>query len=98
MHGNDVNELQIYLDTHGFPIAAAGPGSPGNETTYFGFATQAALAKFQTANEITPAQGYFGQKTRLLILLMSEVQELLAEIATLTPAGATSSSATSTLQ
>jgi hypothetical protein len=83
-HGNDVKELQIYLNTHGFPIAATGPGSFGNETTYFGLATQKALAKFQAANGIVPAQGYFGPKTRLLVTLLLEVEQLVAEIAALT--------------
>jgi peptidoglycan hydrolase-like protein with peptidoglycan-binding domain len=85
MRGDDVKELQIYLNAHGLPIATSGSGSSGNETTYFGAATQAALAKFQATNELTPAQGYFGPKTRLMISLMSEVQTLLAEISTLTP-------------
>jgi len=34
---------------------------------YFGALTQAALAKFQTANGITPAAGYFGAKTRAFV-------------------------------
>ena len=38
--------------------------SPGNETIYFGLATQQALAAFQTKNKITPAIGYFGPITR----------------------------------
>jgi len=62
--GADVLALQEYLNTHGFVIAASGPGSPGNESTYFGKATQAALAKWQKAQGITPAAGYFGAKTR----------------------------------
>jgi hypothetical protein len=67
--GNDVQSLQIYLNTHGFIIATTGPGSPGKETTYFGLLTQKALVKFQKANNITPAVGYFGPKTRKFISL-----------------------------
>ncbi|MEN9647732.1 MAG: hypothetical protein RLY57_536 [Candidatus Parcubacteria bacterium] len=36
-------------------------------TNYFGALTRAALAEWQKANGITPAQGYFGPKTRALI-------------------------------
>lgn len=63
----DVKELQKYLNTNGFKVAVSGAGSPGNETTYFGLATQSALAKFQRANNITPASGYFGPITRDLV-------------------------------
>ena len=62
--GADVKELQIYLNTHGYPVATAGAGSPGNETTYFGSATRAALARFQSAHDVAPAVGYFGPLTR----------------------------------
>ena len=64
MSGADVKGLQVYLNTHGYVVASSGPGSPGNETTKFGGATRAALIKFQKANGITPAVGYFGPKTR----------------------------------
>jgi len=64
MSGADVKALQVYLNTHGYVIASSGAGSPGNETTKFGGATKAALIKFQKANGITPAAGYFGPKTR----------------------------------
>lgn len=65
--GLDVTALQKYLNANGFPVAAAGPGSPGNETNYFGTLTQKAVAKFQTAHGITPNVGYFGPKTRAVI-------------------------------
>jgi len=62
--GEDVRELQKYLNSHGFPVASQGPGSPGNETTRFGAATRAALIQFQAANGIRPALGFFGPATR----------------------------------
>jgi peptidoglycan hydrolase-like protein with peptidoglycan-binding domain len=65
--GNDVRALQAYLNTHGYPVATTGAGSPGNETSYFGPGTQAALAEFQVANGITSDTGYLGPRTRALI-------------------------------
>lgn len=62
-----MRELQIYLNTHGFPISPSGVGSAGNESDYFGPATQAALAKFQVLIGITAGWGYFGPRTRALI-------------------------------
>ncbi|MFA5744607.1 MAG: peptidoglycan-binding domain-containing protein [Candidatus Paceibacterota bacterium] len=65
--GTDVQKLQQFLNTHGFILAESGPGSPGNETTKFGALTKAALIRFQKANNITPAVGYFGPLTRAAI-------------------------------
>jgi len=65
--GLDVLALQKWLNTHGFVLVAQGPGSPGNESTYFGPVTQAAVARFQTAHQIMPNAGYFGPKTRAVI-------------------------------
>jgi len=65
--GSDVQDLQRYLNTHGFVLALAGPGSPGNETLKFGNATKYQLAQFQKANSISPAAGYFGPKTRAAV-------------------------------
>ncbi len=60
----DVKELQKYLNTHGFLVAQNGPGSIGNETIKFGALTKSALIKFQIANKISPAVGFFGPITR----------------------------------
>jgi peptidoglycan hydrolase-like protein with peptidoglycan-binding domain len=68
--GDDVKNLQVYLNSHGFPIAPTGAGSSGYETGYFGILTQAALARFQKANGITPAIGYFGPVTRAKLKLL----------------------------
>lgn len=67
IRGEDVRQLQLYLNTKGFLVASSGRGSPGNETDYFGPATQVALASFQRANGITTDTGYFGPLTRTLI-------------------------------
>ncbi len=72
MQGQDVKELQKYLNTHGFTIALQGPGSPGNETALFGPLTKAALIRFQeayasqilTPGGLTKGTGYFGPSTR----------------------------------
>jgi peptidoglycan hydrolase-like protein with peptidoglycan-binding domain len=62
--GEDVRQLQMWLNAHGFVVAQSGPGSPGSETTMFGGATRAALKAFQTSKGISPASGYFGPLTR----------------------------------
>lgn len=64
MNHPDVLRLQRFLNTNGFPVALIGPGSLNNETTLFGVATYSALVKFQQANNISPASGYFGPLTR----------------------------------
>jgi len=71
MTGADVKELQKYLNNNGFVVAASGVGSAGRETTLFGAMTKIALAKFQTANKISPASGYFGPITRNLVNKLS---------------------------
>jgi len=65
--GPDVRCLQQFLNARGHAVASAGAGSPGNETVSFGMRTRAALAKFQMAQGISPAAGYFGPITRAAI-------------------------------
>lgn len=69
--GQDVKNLQIFLNYSGYPIASAGVGSRGKETTFFGPATRRALIRYQEVNRseiLTPAglkngTGYFGPST-----------------------------------
>jgi len=62
--GDDVKCLQQYLNGAGYKVADSGVGSLGNETTYFGSLTTAAVAKWQAANGVSPAVGYFGPISR----------------------------------
>ena len=56
--------LQQYLNGAGYAVSASGAGSVGNETNYYGSRTQAAVAKWQAANSVSPAVGYFGPISR----------------------------------
>lgn len=65
--GEDVRSLQKLLNAKGYLVAASGSGSVGNETTYFGPATKAAVIKFQIDRGIQPALGYVGPLTRVAL-------------------------------
>lgn len=67
VQGDDVKELQRYLNRQGFTLAENGVASPGQETVYFGELTRNALIRFQQTNGISPAIGYFGPKTRAVV-------------------------------
>ncbi len=62
--GEDVRCLQKFLNSAGFVITTTGGGAPGNETTKFGELTRQALAKWQSAQGLTPPIGYFGTLSR----------------------------------
>ncbi len=62
--GAEVMDVQKFLNANGAQLSATGAGSPGNETSYFGAKTKAAVAKYQAANGIAPAVGYWGPLTR----------------------------------
>lgn len=79
--GKDVLELQRLLnEDERTQIAAFGPGSPGNETTYFGSLTADAVRRYQEAHAseiLTPlglfvGTGFFGQATRSHITMRAE--------------------------
>lgn len=63
MKGEDVRNLQKFLNTHGFVISASGAGSVGNETTQFGGLTFKMLKVYQASVGL-PATGFFGPLTR----------------------------------
>ena len=70
MSGEDVRQLQQFMNAQGFLVAEADAGSPGQETTYFGALTQKALVRYQASNSISPAAGYFGPITRAKLALL----------------------------
>jgi hypothetical protein len=63
----DVKELQKFLNNNGFVITDKDLGSPGQETDKFGAFTRNALIRYQIANGISPALGYFGEDTRAVV-------------------------------
>jgi len=71
VEGTDVRALQEFLNENGYVLATEGPGSPGSETTMFGALTRAALTRYQAANKISPAVGYFGPITRAHIATLT---------------------------
>ncbi|MCX6760090.1 MAG: peptidoglycan-binding domain-containing protein [Candidatus Nealsonbacteria bacterium] len=63
--GTDVKCLQAMLNQNAdHNVATTGAGSPGNETTYFGSLTSAAVSRYQIKHAINPPAGYFGPLTR----------------------------------
>ncbi len=63
--GADVKCLQQYLNDGGnSSVSLSGAGSKGLETMTFGPRTMAAVAKWQAANGLSPAAGFFGPKSR----------------------------------
>jgi len=73
--GQDVKTLQQFLNSNGFIVSQSGPGSIGNETTYFGPATKSAVIRFQNAYKdkiltplgLTQGTGFFGESTRRMV-------------------------------
>ncbi len=65
--GNDVKQLQMVLNSDAdtkLAVAAGSAGSAGYESMTFGPATKAAVIKYQTKHNISPASGYVGSLTR----------------------------------
>lgn len=70
--GADVMNLQKVLNSDvATQVAASGVGSAGNESSYFGGLTKAAVMKFQTKYGISPVAGYVGAITRAKLNSMS---------------------------
>ena len=84
--GDDVRQLQQFLNANGFLIAGAGVGSLGQETTYFGNLAKQAVGKFQLKYGIVATSGeagfgIFGPKTRAKINALGKL-ELLQSLMT----------------
>ena len=70
--GGEVMNIQKFLNANGFTVATAGPGSMGQETSYFGPATKAAVIAFQNAYAaevlapvgLSTGTGYWGSSSR----------------------------------
>lgn len=90
----DVVDLQQYLNTNGYKIAESGPGSPGNETKFFGKLTRIALARFQNDHydqilagiHFSKGTGIFGPSTRAYInSLLEKIPDTIAPPLTPSP-------------
>jgi peptidoglycan hydrolase-like protein with peptidoglycan-binding domain len=78
--GEDVRELQIILNRDPFTkITNEGPGSPGEETGYFGFLTEQAVIRFQEKYRsevlspagLTQGSGFVGTLTRSKLMTLA---------------------------
>ena len=73
--GADVAELQKFLNDIGFSVATSGPGSPGQETDFFGPLTQEAIKDFQCSTGIVcsgdPETTGFGRVGPLTLDMLS---------------------------
>jgi Putative peptidoglycan binding domain len=64
--GEDIRDLQKFLNSNGFIVTQDSNGLPGGETSLFGKLTFSFLKKFQTSVGL-PSTGYFGPLTRAFI-------------------------------
>jgi hypothetical protein len=62
--GGEIMAIQKFLNANGAPVASAGVGSLGMETSYFGAKTKAAVMAFQSMKGVSPVSGYWGPLTR----------------------------------
>src|SRR4030043_628376 len=89
MSGIDVKWLQVLLNNDSDTrIASSGPGSPGNETSYFGSLTKKAVIKFQekySQDILAPwgfssGNGYVGRTTReKLNSILNQARDVVGE-------------------
>ncbi len=78
----DVKDLQIFLNSQGYFVSRSGPGSPGNETSFFGKKTKAALALYQELYRddilkplnLKKGTGFFGPYTMRFVNAILEKQ------------------------
>ena len=78
----EVQTLQQFLNKQGFLVAQTGPGSPGQETTYFGTATQRALKAYQQSRSI-PQTGILDETTKTAIVVDNTIEMLIIRILTI---------------
>ena len=64
--GEDIRQLQMFLNENGYTVSTSGAGSTGQETTYFGPATQRALEEYQRSQGL-PITGSLDAPTRARI-------------------------------
>ena len=104
LSGQDVHELQIVLNSDpSTQVATSGPGSQGNETTYFGAATMQAVEKFQVKYGIAAlgqdGYGLVGPKTRTrleaIFAAMNHTSTTNPQTATTANTGGSATSSTS---
>lgn len=68
MDNEEVRQLQVLLNKNpSTQLTSSGPGSPGQETTFFGTITKGAVVRFQQLHAIKPALGYVGALTRAVL-------------------------------
>ena len=76
--GEDVRRLQVFLNRNDHVLADTGPGSPGNETAYYGERTRAAKQRYQVTHGIQPTveYGHFGFSSRAQVNNILSTQPL----------------------
>lgn len=70
--GGQVMDIQKFMNASGFTVSATGAGSPGQESSYFGAKTKAAVVAWQNANAasvlapvgLTSGTGFWGSSSR----------------------------------
>ncbi len=89
---SDVKELQKVLNSDAdtkLAVAAGSTGSAGYESSKFGPATKAAVVKFQTKHNITPASGMVGNLTKAALNALCTTSSTTTTTTTTTTTGTT---------